>query len=279
MLQLLETGRALYILAAVCLLDIVSRVVTRSLYRRLIKESENMTLTKNRNLKELKQRLETAYRSNQGVRDTRSFLERQLYHMRFKGLTLCGWNSLSTQLTLLSVMAGGAGSFLAYWYRLDSYYIVLYGSMGVLFALLTMMFDAGTAGNDRWQQLLATLQDYVDNVLFMRLSKSLPDEAAAEPVEEAAFVPAREKARGNAERSERVMNKRVVRTARREPAKPKQPEPEAHKDVDYLKQSLEQIAASRESSREKPRTDDNWLKDLNPEEIQLIGEIIKEYLA
>lgn len=278
MLQLLETGRALYVLAAVCLLGIVSRVVTRGLYRRLIKESENMTLTKNRSLKDLKQRLESAYRSNQGVRDTRSFLERQLYHMRFRGLTLSGWNSLSTQLTLLSVMAGGAGSFLAYWYRLDSYYIVLYGSMGVLFALLTMMFDAGSAGNDRWQQLLATLQDYVDNVLFMRLSKSLPDEAAPAPSEEAAFVPAREKTRA-VERNERVMNKRVVRSARRDPVKPKQAEPEEHKDMDYLKQSLEQIAASRESNREKAKPDDNWLKDLNPEEIQLIGEIIREYLA
>lgn len=277
MLQLLETGRALYILAAVCLLGIASRVVTRGLYRRLIKESENMTLTKNRSLKDLKQRLEAAYRSNQGVRDTRSFLERQLFHMRFRGLTLSGWNSLSTQLTLLSVMVGGAGSFLAYWYRLDSYYIVLYGSMGVLFALLTMMFDAGSGGNDRWQQLLATLQDYVDNVLFMRLSKSLPDEAAPVPAEEAAFVPAREKAR--AAGNERVMNKRVVRSARRDPVKPVQEEPEEQKDMDYLKQSLEQIAASRESNREKTKVDDNWLKDLNPEEIQLIGEIIREYLA
>lgn len=272
MLHTLETGRALYILAAVCLLGVLSRMVTRSLYRRLIKESENMTLTKNRSLKDLKQKLETAYRSNQGIKDTRSFLERQLYHMRFKGLTLNGWNSLSTQLTLLSVMAGGAGAFLSYWYRLDSYYIVLYGSMGVLFALLTMMFDAGTGANDRWQQLLATLQDYVDNVMFMRLAKSFPDEAVAEDTEEAAFAPAREKARG-AERP--AMSKRAVRGGRRDITKPKAHEEAGHKDVDYLKQSLGQIAATRE----RTKSDDNWLKDLNPEEVQLIGEIIREYLT
>ena len=45
--------------------------------------------------------------------------------------------------------------------------------------------------------------------------------------------------------------------------------------MDYLKQSLEQIAASRE----KRKTDDSWIKDLNPDELQLIGEIIREYLA
>lgn len=47
-------------------------------------------------------------------------------------------------------------------------------------------------------------------------------------------------------------------------------------DVDYLKRSLEQIAASREKNR---AGGENWLKDLKPEEVQLIGDILKEYLA
>ena len=48
------------------------------------------------------------------------------------------------------------------------------------------------------------------------------------------------------------------------------------RDVDYLKHSLEQIAASREKSR---GLDENWLKDLKPEEVELIGDILKQYLA
>ena len=304
-LQFLETGSALYILAGVCFFGILFRVMTGNLYRRLIKESGNMTLTKNRHLKDLKQRLETTYRSNQGIRDTRSYLECQMYRMKFGGLTLGGWNNLCTQMTLLSVMAGGAGAFLSYWYRLDSYYIVLYASMGVLFALLTMMFDVGAGtSNERWMQLVATLQDYVDNVLFMRLAKSLPDDVGEEAEVEAAPAQAREiarpKERGTsrsrtstreaareaARESVRDGGREVARESARETAKERfrdaerevrefEPEPGSRKNPDYLKQSLEQIAASRDRGRDE----DNWLKELNPEELQLISEIIREYLV
>ena len=56
MLEFLETGKALYVLAAVCGLGLFSRLVARSLYKRLVKETDNMTLTKNRYLRDLKQR-------------------------------------------------------------------------------------------------------------------------------------------------------------------------------------------------------------------------------
>ena len=50
------------------------------------------------------------------------------------------------------------------------------------------------------------------------------------------------------------------------------------RDVDYLKKSLEQIAASRERGRTAKQQED-WLKDLNPDELKLIGEILHEYLT
>ena len=46
-------------------------------------------------------------------------------------------------------------------------------------------------------------------------------------------------------------------------------------DSSSLKSSLEQIAASRD----KAKPDADWLKDLKPEEVKLLGEIIREYLA
>lgn len=48
------------------------------------------------------------------------------------------------------------------------------------------------------------------------------------------------------------------------------------RDVDYLKRSLEQIAASRERNKDG---DENWMKELGPDEVQLLGDILKEYLA
>ena len=111
MLQFLETGQALYVLAGICLLGIFTRAMTKNLYKRLIKESGNMATTKNKSLKELKQRTENAYRMNQGLRDSGAWLDHQLCELRFRGLTLAGWGNLSLQLTWLACCLGGREHF------------------------------------------------------------------------------------------------------------------------------------------------------------------------
>lgn len=287
MLSILETGRALYVLMAACVLSIAVRVATKNLYKSLLKETTNMTMTKNKNLKNLKQKAETTYRMNQGMRDSASWLEHQLNDLHFMGITLAGWNNLSNQLTWLCLLLGGGGAFLSYWYRLDSYYIVMYGGGAVLMGMLTMLFDNGALSGKR-EQLTVALQDYLENVLCPLLAKSMPEdglrEDGAEPVRaggrnltrlaERASMTERT---GPAERDTGGAKKPAAgRTARREAAKA-EPERESRRgDVDYLKKSLEQIAASREKTR---LADENWLKDLRPEEVQLLGDILKEYLA
>lgn len=299
MLSILETGQALYVLMAACVLSIAVRIATKNLYKRLLKETTNMTMTKNKNLKDLKQKAETMYRMNQGMRDSTSWLEHQLNDLRFMGITLTGWNNLSNQLTWLCLLFGGGGAFLSYWYRLDSYYIVMYGGGAVLMGMLTMLFDNGTLSGKR-EQLTVALQDYLENVLCPVLAKSMPDDGlrddGVEPVRAAgrnltrlAERAAMTERAALAERTgpperETVSAKKTAasRIARREAAKATtatmaEPERESRRgDVDYLKKSLEQIAASREKAR---MVDENWLKDLRPEEVQLLGDILKEYLA
>lgn len=341
MLGLLETGRALYVLAAVCLLGIVTRLATKNLYKRLLKESANMSLTKNKRLKEMKQKAENTYRINQGMRDSGAWLEHQLNDMRFVGLTLGGWGNLSAQFTWLCLLLGGAGAFFSYWYRLDTYYIVMYGGGAVLMAMLTMLFDNGAVSGRR-EQLMASLQDYMENILCPRLAKSMPEDGMGDEVAETA----RNGGRGLTRLADRVtrtgrgaaepelrgaggvgavgMQAAGIGTAsagvagtgissvggsgmpgagmsgtgiagtggtssgkrgsggrlsRRDAAKASTAataEATGQPDVDYLKRSLEQIAASREKNR---AGGENWLKDLKPEEVQLIGDILKEYLA
>lgn len=86
----------MYVLIAVCAIGILSKLITRSLYKRLIKETDNMAMTKNRNMKTLKQKLENAYRLNQTIINTQAYLEKQLYGFRFLKMSLDGWNNIST---------------------------------------------------------------------------------------------------------------------------------------------------------------------------------------
>ena len=177
MLQLLETGKALYVLAGICVLGIMTRAITKRFYKRLIKESTNLALTKNKSLKELRQKAENTYRMNQGMSDSGAWLEHQLYEMKIMGVNLSGWSNLCMQWTWLCLLAGGLGAFLSYWYRLDTFYIVLYGGGSVLLAMITMLFDNGVAGGWR-EQLQAALQDYLENVMYPRMARSMSGEGS-----------------------------------------------------------------------------------------------------
>ena len=141
MLQLLESGRALYVLTAACVLGILTRMITRRAYKRLLKESKDLSLTKNKSLKELRQRAENTYRINQGLVDSGAWLEHQLYEFHMMGIRLSGWSGMGARWTWLCLLLGGAAAFFSYWYHLDTYYIVLYGGGAVLLAMLTMLFD------------------------------------------------------------------------------------------------------------------------------------------
>ena len=73
------------------------------------------------------------------------------------------WDNLSLQAMILCFLTGGGAAFGAYWYRCDSYYIVLYGAMGVLFGLILVLVDNGANVGLKRQQLADCLVDYVEN--------------------------------------------------------------------------------------------------------------------
>ena len=381
MLEFLASGKALSVLAAIGVIGIVSKLITRSLYKRLLKETDNMAMTKNKNLKALKQKLENAYRLNQNIVNTQAYLEKQLYGFRFMNLSLDTWNNLSMQMVILGLLAGGAGSFLAYWYRLDSYYIVLYASVGALSSLLLTFLDSSFNIIQKQQRLETVLLEYMDNSVFVRAARENTGRDAA--MSRAALTAqdwdkdrqAREERKDRQTREDEIINERgargeearersrdeefkermsregnkdslargeetknglikeetgrgtirsiksrnsraddllrAVRTMKEEdeqeaPVKLREMERGAvsgaskkgrnaprdaaydgqgedsqdRREIDYLKQSLEQIAASEDRvQEEEPSREKDWLKNLNGEELKLIGEIMQQYFS
>ncbi len=314
MLQFLESGQALYVLAGICLLGILTRLMTRHHYKRLLKESVDLSLSRHKMLKELLQKAESTYRMNQGMPASAVWVEHQLNELRVMGLTLPGWNGLSLKWTWLCLLTGGAGAFLAYWYRLDSSYIVMYGGGAILFAMLTMFFDGGT-GENRQEELLTALQDHLDNVVFPRLARGMTTEDGYGGGRKVSRLPVRSPRGVRGSRDAEPENQEAVaeptfagrfgRRSRAERGTRTDAEAEAktqetavgsetaasvggdsraqpgsaagNPDVDHLRRSLEQIAASREHVR--PAAGGNWLKDLGPDEVELIGDILRQYLA
>ena len=323
MLQFLQTGKVLYVLAAVCVLGIISKLVTSSLYKRLIKETGNMALTKNKNLRAFKQKTENMFLVSHGIRNPGAYIEKQVYGFRCMKASLDGWDNLSVQAMLLCFMIGGIAAFGAYWYRCDSYYIVLYGTMGILSGLFMVLVDNSVNTSGKRQQLVDCLIDYVENSPhFYRSVDRAQENAEMERKGKAGIreigrksvkavegrdAAARETAvtegadsknsgeRQNGSNRLSVLSRKkdrkesVVRQVKTE--EPRQTaenhEDELSKSIDYLKQSLEQIAASREQGKRDPQSNgsaegssvDRAKKELKPEDLKLLGEILQEYLT
>ena len=259
MLQFLETGKALYVLTAICLLGVLSRFTARGLYKRLIKETDNMTLTKNRFMRELKQKTENTYRLNQGIHNTQAYLEKQLYGYRFIGLSLNGWTSFASQMTLLCFLAGGAAAFGAYWFLQDYLENSLFNRLSK---------ETGAAIN--------MMEDTARETARSGSSKSIRPISRPERVDRAERVERATATKEPEEAPQPIKRERASRTSRKELAPQQEPDVvNSRRDIDYLKRSLEQIAASRE----KNRSEGDWVKALTPDEMQLVGDILKEYLA
>ena len=295
MLQFLQTGKVLYVLATVCGLGVISKLVTSSLYKRLVKETGNMALTKNRNLRLFRQRTENMLMLSHGIRNTNAYIEKQLYGFRFMKLSLDGWDNLAVQAMILCFLIGGLAAFGAYWYRCDSYYIVLYGTMGILTGLFMVLVDNSVNISLKRQQLMDCLVDYVDNTphYFRSVDKSAEKKlkVVAEPATSAQdadqgkklpLVSALSKKR---KRNEPIVTGNAGGKEKRNLVS----EEELRKSIDGLKQSLEQIAASREQTgtgingkaMEHKEADESvrTKKELNPEELKILGELLQEYLT
>ena len=305
MLEFLQTGKAIYVLAAVCFLGMASKLAVRNLYKRLIRETRNMMLTKNKWLRELRQRAEDTYRLNQGVANTQAFVEKQIYEVKMGAFSIEGWCAFSNQMTALCFLLGGGAAFLSYWYRCDSYYIVLYSSIGILSGIFDIMVDYGAGLENKRQRLSTCLQDYLENSLWKRLGRDkLPDldeekeegnQAAAskEPIrlmrgrkrENMASYPGKSPVPANTGGVKENSSVRASR-GREKGSSEKAVSDEA---LSQLRKSLEQAAAGKsgqevlEKAGMKGPGDspegENWMKDLKPEEIKVLGEIIREYLG
>ena len=343
MLQFLQTGKVLYVLAGLCLAGIISKLVTGNLYKRLMKEIGNMALTKNKNLRALKQKTENMILVSQGIRNPAAYIERQMYGFRFMNLSLDAWDNLSVQAMILCFLVGGIAAFGSYWYRCDSYYIVLYGTMGILSGLFLVFVDNGVNTTGKRQQLADYLVDYVENsphfyrivdktsdsktgalsrggirTIGRKNRTSLYESAAGEDAGISAGSDVVRESRegkeskaglsgaavenivtGKAHRQKQNRKFSVLKKSDRKDAEKRSGEAETSvqdghangdeltRSISYLKQSLDQIAASREngtwdeksSCQQKNEGLDKARKQLKPEDIQLLGEILQEYLT
>lgn len=154
------------------LLSMFTRIMIGILYQNMIKETENMSATNNKILKQCKLKFVNCYQLNSGVANIPIFVDKFMGRLKIGPFTFQTMYHLSGQLMLLSVFFAGAGvckSIIA-GFTLGAilpFYIVSFLGMYLYFAISAIADVRG-----RRRILKTNLVDYLENHMVNRLAQA-----------------------------------------------------------------------------------------------------------
>lgn len=166
------------------LLSIGSRIIIGILYQNMIKETDNMSTTANKLLKQCKLKFANCYQLNMGVSNIPIFVDKFLNRLTLGPFTLQTIYHISGQLMLLSVFFAGIGICKSIIVgrtlgQILPFYIVSFFGLYLYFSISAV---ADIKGKRR--VLKVNLIDYLENHMVNRLSGVEKDEKliAGEPL-------------------------------------------------------------------------------------------------
>lgn len=168
------------------LLSMICQIIIGFLYQSMIKETDNMSSTENKLLKQCKLKFVNCFQMNAGVANISVFVDKFLNRIRFLGITIPGFHHLSGQMTLLSVFTGGIGICKGIiegetFSQILPFYILSFLALYLYFSV-TSLVDMQT----KKDVLRTNLVDYLENHMVNRLSLNLEETQLTEQMERSA---------------------------------------------------------------------------------------------
>lgn len=262
LLQFLETGKILYIMLAISILGVFSKLLVNGRYRKLIKQSENMGTAKDKYLKQWKVKFENTYRSNSGVNNIPVYVERNMKQYKFMGMRLSRLERFNRLAAAFLCLGGMTASFMTYWYAGFTKIAAMYVVSGFLLGGAMILWENMCDTPGKTAQLLLHIRDYFENTLVKRLESG---QAAEVAVAAAGASDGVGSAALEAGTTAEVLDENTAESLRKsEEAAGRE------QDAAFLRKRLERIASGRLSGGRG--------RKLTAEEEHLIEDIIQEYL-
>ena len=178
-----------FMIAILALLScsILCQVMIGVLYHKLIRETENMSATKNKSLQKLKLKFTSCRQLHESIPNVSVFVDKYLHQIRIGRISLSFLKHLSGQLTLLAVLVAGIGACLGIihgesFLMIAPFYLISFFGLYLYFAVTSLLDIPG-----KISILRTNLVDYLENHLAGRLDQTQLDmrlvgmEVSAEP--------------------------------------------------------------------------------------------------
>lgn len=150
-------------------LSIICQVILGVIFHKMIEESDNMSTTENRLLKQCKLKFINCYKLNGRMMNTAVFVDKFISRIRIIGLSLMRLSHLAGQLMMMSVFATGISVCISLaggdtLFQIIPYYLVSILGLYLYFSISGIVDLSG-----KKMILKTNLVDYLENHLLPRL--------------------------------------------------------------------------------------------------------------
>lgn len=155
--------------------SIICQVLLGVTYRRLIRQTENMSATKNKSLQKLKLKFTSCTQLRETIPNVPVFVDKYLNQISIGKIPVSFFKHLSGQLALLAVLVAGIGACLGIiqdesFFMIAPFYLISFFGLYLYFAAASLIDVAGKVNI-----LRTNLVDYLENHLANRLDQTRLD--------------------------------------------------------------------------------------------------------
>ena len=169
--KLLEQGYAIWLLIAVAAAGIMARSILWGYYKRMLMACQNMSSTKNKVIRCMREQFVNRYQAEFGVHNVDIFVDKYLTNCRLCGILLSTWENFCGQTLWCSLLFSALGAFLSMLYELSSKLILSTIFVGLCGTTLLILFDGVGQLSTKKRRLRIQLRDYLENCFRVRLEK------------------------------------------------------------------------------------------------------------
>lgn len=165
-----EQTLLIVVLLLLLVFSILLQIIIGVLFQNMITETDNMSATDNKILKQCKLKFANCYQMNQGVPNISVFVDKFINRIKFGWFTIPTISHLSGQLMLLSVFTAGVGACrgIIKGYSITEilpFYIISFSGLYLYFSISSIVDIKG-----RTRVLKVNIIDYLENHMVSRLS-------------------------------------------------------------------------------------------------------------
>lgn len=267
--KFLASAIPVYVMAAITVLGVLATWATGIYYRQMINQTENMMSARHSFLLQMKNRFENTYRVNKGINDIPLFVDRQIKGNRFLWISAEKAGKASQKAALLCLILGGAVTVLQQVKGFEVRQVVTTLGITLFWAVVGMSAYLLSDMEQEQEQLRVQLEEYFANTLSKRMENARDEEKVLTRPEN--------KKKKNTMTDKYFSDVREKQDEMATAEKQNMDEEEEHfteEDLQYLRQSLERIAAGRD------RNLGNGKKHrFSEKEEKVIDDILKEYFV